>query len=53
MRKSLSYFKRGEREAVNGVLEDVFKVGMCLPAGPFVPDEDVEYIVKTIKSAIV
>ena len=37
---------------VNGVSEAVFKVGMCLPAGPYVSDEDVRYIVETIKSAI-
>ena len=37
---------------VNGVSEEVFKVGMCLPAGPYVTDEDVRYIVETIKSAI-
>ena len=38
---------------VNGVSEEVFKVGMCLPAGPYVTDDDVRYIVETIKSAIV
>ena len=38
---------------INGVSEDVFKVGMCLPAGPYVTNEDVRYIVETIKSAIV
>ena len=38
---------------INGVSEDVFKVGICLPAGPYVTDEDVRYIVETIKSAIV
>lgn len=38
---------------INGVSEDVFKVGMCLPAGPYVTDEDVRYIVEIIKSAIV
>lgn len=38
---------------VNGVSEAVFKVGMCLPAGPYVRDEGVKYIVETIKSAIV
>jgi dTDP-4-amino-4,6-dideoxygalactose transaminase len=31
----------------------LFKVGMCLPAGPYVSDEDVKYIVETIKAAIV
>ena len=37
---------------VNGVSESIFKVGMCLPAGPMVTDEDIEYIVESIKSAI-
>ena len=37
---------------VNGVSEAVFKVGMCLPAGPYVTDEDVHYIVDCIKEAI-
>ena len=38
---------------VNGVSEALFKVGMCLPSGPYVSDEDVRYIVDTIKKAIV
>ena len=37
---------------VNGVSEALFKVGICLPAGPYVTDDDVRYIVDTIKSAI-
>ena len=37
---------------VNGVSEAIFKVGMCLPAGPCVSDEDVRYIVDTIKENI-
>ena len=37
---------------LNGVSEAIFKVGMCLPAGPMVTDEDIEYIVESIKSAI-
>lgn len=37
---------------INGVSESIFKVGMCLPAGPYVSDEDVKYIVETIKGAI-
>ena len=37
---------------VNGVSESIFKVGMCLPAGPMVTDEDVHYIVESIKEAI-
>lgn len=35
------------------VSEALFKVGMCLPSGPYVTDDDVKYIVETIKSAIV
>ncbi len=38
---------------VNGVSEAIFKVGMCLPAGPYVSDEDVRYIVDTIKANII
>lgn len=37
---------------VNGVSEAIFRVGMCLPAGPYVSDEDVKYIVDTIKANI-
>ena len=37
---------------VNGVSEAIFKVGMCLPAGPYVSDDDVKYIVETIQNAI-
>ena len=36
----------------NGVSESIFKVGMCLPAGPYVTDDDVRYIVASIKEAI-
>ena len=36
----------------NGVEEEIFKVGFCLPAGPWVTDEDVKYIVEKIKEAI-
>ena len=38
---------------VNGVSESLFKVGMCLPSGPWVTDDDVNYIVQCIKEAIV
>lgn len=36
----------------NGVSEDIFRRGVCLPAGPYVTDEDVRYIVEAIKEAI-
>ena len=38
---------------VNGVSEAIFQVGMCLPAGPCVTEEDVHYIVDCIKEALV
>ena len=38
---------------VNGVSEAIFKIGFCLPAGPYVSDDDVSYIVASIKEAIV
>ena len=38
---------------INGVSEEIFKVGFCLPAGPYVIDVDVHYIVDCIKEAIV
>ena len=37
----------------NGIEEEIFKVGFCLPAGPYVTDDDVRYIVDCIKEAIV
>lgn len=36
----------------NELEENLFKVGFCLPAGPYVKDEDVRYIVECIKEAI-
>ena len=38
---------------VNGVSEELFKTGMCLPAGPYVTDDDVRYIVDTIKGTLI
>ena len=37
----------------NGVEEAIFKIGFCLPAGPYLTDDDVRYIVESIKDAIV
>jgi dTDP-4-amino-4,6-dideoxygalactose transaminase len=37
----------------NGVSESLFAKGLCLPAGPYVSDEDVRYIVDNIKANIV
>lgn len=36
----------------NEVETDLFKIGFCLPAGPYVSDDDVHYIVDCIKEAI-
>lgn len=36
----------------NGVSESLFKVGICLPAGPWVTDDHVRYIVEKIKENI-
>ena len=38
---------------VNGVSEELFKTGLCLPSGPCVSDDDIRYIVEHIKKAIV
>lgn len=38
---------------LNGVSEDLFSRGLCLPAGPWVSDGDVRHIVNTIKASIV
>ena len=37
----------------NGVSESLFAVGLCLPAGPYVGDAEVRYIVDAIKAALV
>ena len=37
---------------LNGVSESLFKRGLCLPSGPYVSDDDVRYIVDSIKSLI-
>jgi dTDP-4-amino-4,6-dideoxygalactose transaminase len=37
---------------VNGVSEAIFKVGLCLPAGPCVSDDDIRYIVSKVKEAL-
>ena len=38
---------------VNGVSEALFKVGMCLPAGPYVTEDDVKFICNAIKELII
>jgi len=37
---------------VNGVSERLFRQGLCLPAGPYVSDEDVEYIAEQIRGTV-
>ncbi len=37
---------------INGMSEELFKVGICLPAGPLVTDDHVRYIAAQIRSAI-
>lgn len=38
---------------LNGVSEELFKCGMCLPSGPCVTDDDARYVVEQIKANIV
>ena len=44
---------QGSPAYVNGVAESLFKVGLCLPSGPYVTDDDVRYIVEAIRSLII
>ena len=37
---------------VNGVSEAIFKQGICLPSGPTVTDEDVAFIIETVKESV-
>ena len=37
---------------LNGVSEDLFMIGMCLPAGPYVTDDDVRFICDAIRGLI-
>lgn len=38
---------------ISGVAESLFRVGLCLPSGPYVLEDDVRYIVEAIKSLII
>lgn len=40
---------QGAPAYVNGVSEQIFSQGLCLPSGPMVSDEDIVYITKLIK----
>ena len=44
---------QGSPAYVNGVAESLFKVGLCLPSGPYVTDDNVRYIVEAIRSLII
>lgn len=37
---------------VNGVSDDLFRRGLCLPSGPMVSDEELNYIVGIIKQSV-
>ena len=37
---------------LNGVCEELFHCGLCLPSGPMVTDEDVARIIHTIKDSV-
>lgn len=37
---------------VNGISEELFKIGLCLPSGPMVSDDDVQFIINSIKDNI-
>lgn len=37
----------------NGISESLFKVGICLPAGPWVTADHVRYIVENIKNSLI
>lgn len=43
---------KGSPSFTNGVSESLFRTGLCLPSGPYVSDEDVRYIVDSIKAAL-
>ena len=38
---------------VNGVSEELFKKGLCLPSGPMISDEDAKFIIESIRKSIV
>lgn len=38
---------------INGVSDNLFKRGLCLPSGPCVSEDDVRYIVSCIESAVI
>jgi degT/dnrJ/eryC1/strS aminotransferase family protein len=38
---------------VNGISEELFKIGLCLPSGPMVSEEDAKFIIESIRRSIV
>ena len=49
---TLTFFAGSSGTPEPSASEAIFKVGLCLPSGPCVSDDDVRYIVDSIKSAI-
>lgn len=43
---------KGSPSYINGVSESLFRIGLCLPSGPYVSEEDVARIVTEIKQNI-
>ena len=43
---------KGSPSYINGVSESLFKIGLCLPSGPYVSEKDVARIVTEIKQNI-
>ena len=48
----LQPYYQGCAAYLNGVSEALFRRGLCLPAGPNVSDEDVDYIVRTLSEMV-
>ena len=50
--KGLTGIRLLNRYDVEGISEDLFHRGLCLPSGPMVSDADVDRIIDTINAAI-
>ena len=38
---------------INGISEELFKIGLCLPSGPMISEEDAKFIIESIRRSIV
>ena len=38
---------------INGISEEFFRTGLCLPSGPMISDEDGRFIIESIKQSII